>query len=115
MKKVTVFLTVVISTILYISCDSNTTQEISSVVANPTYTANVKTVIDSKCTGCHSGGNQNPNLETYLEVKEATATETGTVLCRINDACGDVMPTSGKMPQQTIDMIQRWADQGFAE
>jgi hypothetical protein len=113
MKKLIVFLIVLISTSIYISCDSNTTQEISAVVTNPTYVTNIEPVISTKCAGCHSGGNQSPNLETYLEVKEEV--ENGTVLCRINGSCGDIMPTSGKMPQATITMIELWKTQGYAQ
>ncbi len=115
MKKLTVFLIVLISTSIYVSCDSNTTQEISAVVTNPTYSANIEPVISAKCAGCHSNGSQDPNLETYQEVKDAI--ENGTVLCRINgtDNCGEIMPTSGKMPQATLNMIQLWVDQGYAQ
>ena len=105
---------VLISTSIYVSCDSNTTQEISAVVTNPTYATNIEPVINAKCTNCHSGGNQSPNLETYLEVKDAI--ENGTVLCRINGTdCGEIMPTSGKMPQATITMIELWATQGYIQ
>lgn len=112
MKKVIILL-VLISGMLIVSCESNTTQEIQGVVTNPTYNANVAAVFTAKCIGCHSAGAQYPDLDTYANVKDAI--QNGTVICRIDDlACGgDVMPTDGKMDQNIIDMIKLWRDQGF--
>lgn len=102
---------ILFSGILFVSCDSSTTQELSKVISNPTYTVNVQPVISVNCTSCHSGGDQFPNLETYDEVKDAT--QNGKLLCKINGTCGGIMPTSGKMPQATIDMIQLWATNNY--
>ena len=93
------------------SCDSTTYQDISAIVTDPTYSKNIEPIMAAKCTGCHSGGDQFPNLSTYEEVVDATAD--GKLLCRINGTCGSIMPTSGKLPQATIDMIQLWADNEF--
>ncbi len=114
MKKLTVLLIVLISTLIYVSCDSNTVQDISAVVTNPTYVDNIEPVISTKCTICHFSGGESPSLENYAEVKDAI--ENGTVLCRINGTeCGEIMPTSGKMPQATITMIELWASQGYIQ
>jgi hypothetical protein len=112
MKKVILFLAIMTG-VVFLSCESNTYGEIS-VVSNPTFKANVGPIIKSSCAGCHSGGSQSPNLENYIEVK--TAIEFGDLICRIDDpsVCyGSIMPTSGRMPQTTIDMIKLWRDQGF--
>ena len=82
-------------------------------VTNPNYTANIAPVIGSKCVSCHSGGNQNPNLETYAQVKNAT--QSGSLLCRINGSCGAIMPPSGALPSATIAMITLWKTQGYLE
>ena len=94
------------------SCESNTYNEISETVTNPTYTKNIQPVIKSNCINCHAGSSQFPNLETYSEVKEAT--QYGDLICRIDQsqACGRVMPQSGPMPKATIDMILLWQQQG---
>lgn len=96
------------------SCDSTTYQDISAVVTDPTYSKNVEPIIAAKCIGCHStsGNDDQPYLENYDEVKDAT--QNGTLLCRIDGSCGSVMPpTGGKLPQATIDMIQLWATNQF--
>ena len=98
---------------LLVSCEATTEQDISSVVVNPTYNAHIKPVMTSKCTSCHSGGNQNPNLETYSEVKDASMN--GNLLCRLDATCGNIMPQSGRLPQATIDMINKWADLNYRE
>lgn len=95
------------STSLITSCDSSTYQDISAVVTDPTYSRNIQPIMAAKCTGCHSGGDEFPNLSTYEEVVDATAD--GKLLCKINGECGSIMPTSGKLPQATIDMIELWA------
>lgn len=93
-----------------ISCESNTYQEISEDANKPTYTKNIEPIIRTNCLGCHD--TQYPSLQTYDEVKNAIVE--GKLICRIDDqSCGDVMPQSGRMPQNVIDMIKLWRDQGF--
>jgi len=103
----------VIGGLFLVSCESTTIQDISGVVTNPTYNANIKAVMLAKCTGCHAGGNQYPNLETYLKVKDAS--QNGNLLCRLDATCGNIMPQSGRLPQATIDMINKWATNNFPE
>ena len=98
------------SVLVFVSCDSSTTQDISVIVEHPTYNTNIAPIMESKCTSCHGGGSQYPNLETYAEVKEATLT--GTLICRVEDSCGEVMPPSGKLPNATITMINNWVTDG---
>jgi hypothetical protein len=96
-----------------ISCESTTIQDVSGVVTNPTYNANVKEVMTSKCTGCHSVGGQPPSLTTYSQVKASS--QNGNLLCRLDASCGNIMPQSGRLPQATIDMINKWADLNYRE
>jgi len=111
MKKL-IILTVVFACLFAFSCESNTFEQISVVNTNPTYVANINPIITANCTGCHSSGGQYPALETYSQVKSAI--QNGNVLCRIDtQTCGQVMPTSGRMSQGTIDLIKLWATNGF--
>ena len=115
MKKIKIILVlcVVLIWILAISCDTTTIQEIQPVVANPTYNANIKPLMTAKCTSCHSTNSQYPALINYAQVVDAI--ENGSVLCKIQNDCGDVMPPSGKMPQVFIDMVNNWKNQGYVE
>jgi hypothetical protein len=110
MKKIKIFLVLLCGTLI-VSCESNTIQDVSVIVTSPTYTTNIEPVTSSNCVGCHSGGNQNPDLETYNQVVDAT--KNGKLLCKINGSCGSIMPPSGKMPQATIDMIKLWASNNY--
>jgi hypothetical protein len=69
--------------------------------------------VTSQCTGCHSAGGQFPNLTSYSLVKNAT--QNGTLLCRLDASCGNIMPQSGPLPQATITMINTWATNNFPE
>ncbi len=101
------------SVLVFVSCDSSATQEISAVVENPTYSANIKSVIDSKCVNCHSGGDTSPNLESYDEVKNATLN--GNLVCSISSTfCGsNRMPIgSNALYDSTIATINNWLTDG---
>ncbi len=113
MKALKSTIILAISCYVAFSCDSSTYDEISGQVANPTYRANVKTIIDNNCLSCHSAlAGQYPTMETYAEVREAA--ESGSMICRIDDqSCGSVMPQSGRMPQTNINTIKKWAANGF--
>lgn len=110
MKKIKIII-MFVSTAFMISCTSNTYQDISAPVTNPTYAKNIEPIIKANCTGCHSGG-QSPELTSYSLVKDAT--QKGDLICRIDQtqACGRVMPQSGAMSRSTIDMIILWQQQG---
>jgi hypothetical protein len=99
----------------FVSCTPRTYEEISETETNtiPTYTTNVGPVIQANCVGCHSAGGQFPTLQTYEQVKDAT--QNGDLICRIDQtqSCGNVMPRSGSMPRQTIDMIILWQKEGY--
>jgi hypothetical protein len=113
MKKIILVTSLVLLVVVgavFNSCESNTYEEISTVVKNPTYTKNVEPIIRSTCSGCH--GSNFPSLQNYAEVKDAA--DNGDLICRIDDqSCGAVMPQQGRMPQAIIDMIKLWRDQGF--
>jgi cytochrome c551/c552 len=99
-----------------VSCESNSYAEISgTVVANPTYEANVKAIIQNNCLSCHSvtTDNELPNLEGYAAVKDAT--QNGALLSEIAAPSGQGMPEAGRMPQVQINIITTWAAQGYVQ
>lgn len=112
MKINKAFISFIASISSLVSCTSSTYEEISGNVKNPTYVANIEPIIKANCISCHSKNAQFPNLTTYTEVKDAT--QNGDVICRIDQtqACGSVMPQSGPMQKQNIDMIILWKSQG---
>lgn len=117
MKKVYLLVAVILTGILVYSCESTTYAEITGEVPNPTYNANVKGIIDNKCVSCHNATDyQRASLETYAQVIEAcNAPGDKNLICRIQGSCGDIMPTSGRMPSVTIKIIEDWKLQGYLE
>lgn len=109
MKSIKIIITVLVG-LLITSCQSNTYGEVGVEVLNPTYVKNVAPIMDAKCVACHNGS-QYPDLSNYASAKEATLN--GDVICRIDtQSCGSVMPTSGKMAQNTVDVVKLWAVNG---
>ena len=113
MKELKIFALILFISLSMISCQSNSYEELSAIVENPTYEANVKQIIADNCLSCHShtSGNQPPLLENYDQVKAAITN--GSLLAQIHAPSGQGMPTNGRMPQQTIDLIDRWVNNGF--
>jgi hypothetical protein len=111
--KTTLLIAVTIGLFL-VSCESNTYDQIAGAVANPTYEANVKGIIENKCNSCHNPEfGQEPYLQTYALVKDAG--ENGELLCRIDGTCNPIMPPTGKMPKARVNIIKDWALQGYIE
>lgn len=113
MKTFKFLIVFMIVCIIGFSCDSKTYEEISGEVANPTYTNNVKPIIENNCLACHSAvAAELPTMETYAQVRDAA--ENGNMICRIDDqSCGGVMPQTGRMPQNRINTIKKWVANGY--
>ena len=79
----------------------------------PTYTTNIKPIIDNNCVSCHSPGGENSNvpLQTYDQVKAKASV----IKVRIEKPSGDpqVMPKGGKLSQANIDLINKWIANGM--
>lgn len=113
----------VISTIAILglwSCESSTFEEISEetpVIETVTYSEHIKPIIDGNCIECHSPGGVSyfRPLTNYDQVKEAVL-ETN-LLDRIQRQNGEEgqMPQTGRMPQNLIDLILQWNEQGLIE
>lgn len=108
------------------SCSKSTTEDISPVdtsddsgdsedpVAKVTYKANIKSIMDSSCTGCHSASEPKAgiSLVTYSQVKNSA--QNGTLINVMNGQA-PVMPPKGKLAQTTLDLIDKWKADGFLE
>jgi hypothetical protein len=99
-------------------CESNTyesLQEPTVIIDKVTYTANVKSIIDQNCIGCHSAGGSLIPLVTYDQVKNAMSNTN--LLDRIQRQNGmpGIMPKAGRMPQDKINTILQWNTDGLLE
>ena len=73
-----------------------------------TFNNTVKAIIQNNCGSCHNGFTSYATAKTKIDV----------ILNRINRAQGatGMMPNNGtKLPQATIDLIQKWKDDGLQE
>lgn len=78
------------------------------------YKNDVYNIMYNNCVTCHSGNGASANLDlsNYANVKSAT--ETGTLISRMNDE-NNPMPPTGLLPNSKTQMIKDWKDQGYLE
>ena len=105
------------------------------VSENPTYTSDIKPILDANCVSCHKPGGiaSNSPLTTYEEVVNGVASENackGTGMQYVvkgnpnqsllylkitNPPCGAKMPQGSSLSQGEIDTIRRWIEIGAPE
>jgi hypothetical protein len=107
-----------LATAFITSCSSNSTDDlVGPIPVNVTYENDVKSIIESNCIACHqepSMGGTLISLADYEKVKQAVVSKE--LINRISRAQGSegMMPLGGmKLPQNKIDIIVKWRDQGF--
>lgn len=112
MKKLIITISFSLFVVLsLVSCDSKTVQELSPEVTNPTYTVNIKPVMEAKCVSCH--GTQYPTLDNYADVKDAALN--GELVCRVQGTCNNVMPPGAPLSSATTTMIAKWVTNNCPE
>jgi hypothetical protein len=78
-----------------------------------TYNGNIKSIIQTNCGSCHVSGPQS-GFGTFTSAKN----NIDVILTRIKLAQGEsgMMPSGGtRLSQATIDMVQKWKDDGLLE
>ena len=83
-----------------------------------TYANDVKPIMDNNCVSCHGttpDPGANISLVTYNNVKSAV--QNNNLISKINgNGPGGLMPQGGpKLPQNLIDLIEKWESDGFLE
>jgi|LauGreDrversion4_2_1035121.scaffolds.fasta_scaffold01833_6 hypothetical protein len=106
---------------LVTSCDSRPLQDIEGIVANPTYTKNIKPILDAKCVNCHSQSGEGifPDLDTYQSVVNA---QNGIVSSKLFCSISSSSCTTPRMPKGdaplsngAISTIKNWIDTNYPE
>lgn len=119
--KLIIAAVVLVGVTFFISCDSRTQQDLEGIVTNPTYTKNVKPIMDAKCVNCHSQTGQGnwPDLDTYDAVKSAQdGSNDNKLLCSIqsNTCTSDRMPKSdAPLSNGSITTIANWIANGYPQ
>ncbi|GGE87092.1 hypothetical protein SAMN05443634_107181 [Chishuiella changwenlii] len=114
-KILTVIIAVIVAVIW--SCDSNTFEDISTgtvITDTISYEGQVKTIIETRCTGCHSpsGRASSVPLNNYQQVTRSI----DRIIDLIQRPAGDPfrMPPNG-MPNTEINTIIDWKNKGLTE
>ncbi len=81
-----------------------------------TYENTVKAIIQGSCIGCHDNPPRNgaPFALVNFQQVSQRANSILSAMARQNGAAG-AMPPAGRLPQNTIDQIQEWIDNGTPE
>lgn len=121
MNAKTIFIALSFSSIL-VSCTNdnpNTLMDDTPTEGITTYAKNVKTIIDNNCIVCHAAVPKNGApmpLVTYDQVKEAVLNRGLLTRISLQDGNSSLMPNGGpRMPQVTIDRINKWQKDGLEE
>lgn len=98
--------------VFFASCISNVEELDESIDVDPdletkvSFKDDVKPIIDSKCTVCHSpSGGFSPSLTNFSEVKARA----NRVQARVSNG---TMPQSGPLPDAQIKVIVDWVNEG---
>ena len=95
-----------------LSCDETGECDITNV----TYSATVAPILQTYCTGCHSGSTPSGGISLATHAGVATVAGNGKLYGAISHQSGFVaMPQGGnKLPNCQIDQIKIWIDSGAA-
>jgi uncharacterized membrane protein len=112
MKTLQLISLITASTFIF-SCSKSGDTPATNPVVTVTYQKDIKGLMATNCTGCHSATapvatRTTPYLETYDQVKNNIVTITQ----EINLPSGQGMPPTQKLPQATIDLVKAWVTQG---
>jgi len=80
------------------------------------YNGRIKSIMESNCTGCHSGSNPSAGipLTNFVEVKNAD--NSGFWLCSIEQLSQcSAMPKGGKLSDCEIEACRKWVEAGYPE
>ena len=112
-----IFYTLIVS--IFFNCESDSLDEANNSLQDQdlivSYNSEIASIMSVNCISCHSNPPVNGAgipLSTYSQVKESI----DLVLNRIQRKPGDpkLMPIGGaKLPQNKINLIQKWKDDGL--
>ena len=120
-NKISVLLSICLSVILFTSCTNDSLDDLTPSGTNNntsgtiTYNANVKSILSQQCVSCHGSVNPsgNLNISTYTTAKN----NINKIISRIDLQTGQsgIMPPSGRMAENNIQVIKDWKTQGLLE
>lgn len=81
-----------------------------------TYEADIKSIMQGSCIGCHASPPRNGAPFSLVNFSQVS-TRSSTILNAMSRQSGSAsaMPPSGRLPQTTIDLIDKWIEDGLKE
>ncbi len=105
-----------------LSCTNDSASDLINIEPLPeevSFNTNIKIIIDNNCTSCHGSTPipvTNLSLDTYEKVKEAVTNRNLIGRISMQEGSSTLMPQGGpKLPQNTIDLIIKWQEEGLLE
>jgi mono/diheme cytochrome c family protein len=119
--KTTIKYILPVAALLIMGCSNDSESDLTDTIDQDTpvsYNGNIRSIINSNCLGCHSDPTKNGApfpLTDYDRV--LVRAENGQLLRSIKRQTGEAsaMPPSGRLPQATIDLVERWIQEGSKE
>ena len=123
--KVTKLIVLSFLTFALISCANDSEDDLTDVVdiTDPdpdgsvvTYVDNIEPIMQSSCVGCHASPPVNGAPFALINFSQVSA-RAGGILNRMSRQSGTpgAMPPSGRLPQSTIDLVEKWIADGALE
>ena len=98
-------------TFFFTSCSYNTIENSTCNSDTPSFSECVDPIIVNECISCHSYAGSAEMLNLTIDVNIQEAVLNGTLIERINSSTNP-MPPAGKLPESSLEIINRWADNG---
>jgi mono/diheme cytochrome c family protein len=78
------------------------------------FATDVQPIFNANCVGCHgaNGGLDLSAGNSYGNLVGVISPNYGTARVVAGDGLGNVMPPSGSLPNDTLDVVERWIDEG---
>ena len=104
---------VIVSFLVFMACETNVEDDLNSqqdcIQVEEYYTENIKPILESSCTACHSGSGTSGGLSLDNYTAAYSAVKSGDVLDRIQRESNEpgFMPSGGqKLSAENISLIQ---------
>ena len=97
--------------LLAISCNKKDAFVAVCDGSNPTYDANVQTIIQQNCIQCHGSGSSNGDFSTYAGLSSVTTN--GKFEKEV--LTDQTMPQSGPLSEAEQNKLKCWVENGFPE
>ena len=103
--------------LVFTSCETNSLSDLvdtTSPVATVTYQNTTKTIFNTSCVECHNPSNASGG--TTLDTYEGAAIKamSGEMLARMTNT-ENPMPPSGNLPDNVIEAVAQWIEDGVLE